>query len=151
MPVLNWQTPSAQLDAQTTLRRLGPRISIEVAVHPTVHKVLLDSGQNVPSPVTGTALVDTGASISAIDIAAASRLGLQTIGKQKLGCAAGATEADTFSFTIRILPNGPNLYCVPGVGADIIGQGIIALIGMDLLGQGVLIVNGTTAAFSWSY
>lgn len=151
MPVLNWQPCGEKTEGPAWLRRYGPRISVEISVHIVVQKALISTGQPVPQPVAGQALIDTGASISAIDISVAKQLGLQPVGKRKLGCAAGATEADTFPFTIQIVPGGPNLNCMPGVGADIKAQGIIALIGMDLIGQGVLIVNGLAATYTWAF
>ena len=142
MPVLDWSYRSKDVPGRHRLAAIGPRVSLEATIHQVLQKQLTDAGADVPSPIPGMGLIDTGATITSIDISVAKRLNLQTVGTRKLGTASGSHDAPLFPFTLRLLPWGFNLNCVPGVGCDIQGQGIIALIGMDILSQCVLIEHG---------
>lgn len=152
MAVLNWhfagQPPAT---AQAALASLGPRVQIQADVHPAVQKSLADANLPIPASVGGLALIDTGATTSAIDIVAASQLELKSVGRKPILTPAGSSEADQFVFTIRLLPWGTTLNCVPGLGASLKEQGIIALIGMDILSQCVLTVNGPGGFFFLSH
>ena len=153
MPILNWHYPgqAPPATAQAALASLGPRVQIQANMHPAVQKSLADANLPIPSPVGGFALIDTGATISAIDIAAAAQLGLKSIGRRPILTPAGPGQADQFVFTIQLLPWGLNLNCVPGLGANLKEQGIVALIGMDILSQCVLTVNGPGGFFFLSH
>lgn len=142
MPVFNWRPTQPNADGQRILSRFGPRIQVEACVHPAAQKSLIVSNQPVPSPVNGFALIDTGATVTAIDEEVARALQLPVIGQTKIGTADGTATASLLPFCLRLLPWGFNMTCVPGISARISNQGIIALIGMDLLSQCVLIVNG---------
>jgi hypothetical protein len=148
MPVFDWVFGTKDIPGQRRLAATGPRISIEATIHPVMQRALTDAGVSMPAPVPGIGLIDTGASITSIDVSVAQRLNLQVVGTRKLGTARGVVDAPLFSFTLRLLPWGFNLNCVPGVGCDIHAQGIIALIGMDLLSQCVLTVHGPMGVVS---
>lgn len=142
MPVYDWVYGGKDVPGQRHLATTGPRISVEAAIHPLLQKTLTDDGADIPPPVPGVALIDTGATIASIDRATAEQLNLQVVGTRKLGTASGPVDAPLFSFSLRLLPWGVNLNCVPGVGCDIGGLGVIALIGMDILTQCMLVVHG---------
>lgn len=142
MPVLDWVFGSQGLTGQAHLATVGPRIQIEATPHRHLQQKMLDSGLSIPPPVVGAGLIDTGASITSIDVSIAAQLRLQQIGTRRIWSATGESIAPLYSFTFRLLPWGFNLDCVAGMGCNIHPQGIIALIGMDLLSQGVLTVHG---------
>ena len=52
-----------------------------------------------------------------------------------------------YAFAIDVGGVG-KLMCPRGIGCDIAGQGIIALIGMDVLVNCILIVNGLDGSFT---
>ena len=149
MPILNWQHPPGI--GQQILANFGPRIQVEVSLHPAAQQALADAGQAIPASVNGAALIDTGATVTAIDHKAATTLGLRTVGRKPILTPAGQSDTDQFSFMICVLPYGLKLNCVPGIGADLDRQGLVALIGMDMLAQCVLTVNGPGGFFFLSH
>lgn len=91
--------------------------------------------------VTATALVDTGATVSAIDEAVAEKLGLQSHGKRPLQSAHGLGHAERFIFRMGIFPDGGTASALPFIFDEIYGfslkgsEHFTALIGMDVLRQ----------------
>jgi len=118
-----------------------------IGVHSAASRFLAAAEKTVPQPVQGIALIDTGASITSIDAKVAERLGLAPTGAIKLGTAGGQTDAPTYAFSFS-LPNLPAFDLANGVGCDLQGQGIIALIGMDLMSGCILIINGPDGSFN---
>jgi hypothetical protein len=152
MPILNWSYPGhAPATAQQLLANQGPRVQVEATVHPAVQKILADANLPIPQPISGSALIDTGASVSALDLVTASQLGLICIGRKPLLTPAGESEANQYCFALRLLPWGLNLTCVAGLGADLKRQGLVALIGMDLLCHCCLTLNGPGGFFFLAY
>lgn len=49
------------------LQHLGPLIGVSIELHPAEVQALRGAGRAIPAPVVGTALVDTGASVTLID------------------------------------------------------------------------------------
>lgn len=57
----------------------GPTVQVTVTVSQDIAAQLTQAGHPVPTPVAGTALIDTGASSTCIDDAIAQQLGLPVI------------------------------------------------------------------------
>ena len=129
---------------------VGPRTQIQVGVHSAVEKALASENKPVPNLEQGLALIDTGASKTSIDLELAKRLGLAPNGSIKLETAGGSQEALTFAFSF-MLPSFPRLDHPRGVGCNLAGQGILALIGMDLLSRCVFILNGPDGSFTLAH
>jgi len=153
MPILNqriqWQVSEDQIaHPAIALRRFGPRLPIQIGVHAAYAKVLQEKEQVVPPPASGIALIDTGATITSVDNSVAEKLELKATGSVKLGTASGPTTASTFAFSFQLqgIPN--NIGITNGVGCDLGGQDLIALIGMDLLANCVFILNGPDGVFT---
>jgi len=102
------------------------------------------------------ALIDTGASVSAVDVVVIQQLGVQPVGVANVWTAGGppqqATYPGRFTFPGSNLPAidfnallGANL---AGQLAGVTGQAIVALIGRDLLQHFVLVYNGPAAMFT---
>lgn len=153
MPVHNFrilqqlQAGQQPVPNQILLRQHMLRVPVLLTMHPNVLQTLTTPA---PTPIAGMGLIDTGASLSSIDDKVAQQLGLQPTGTCKLGTASGVRIASRYPFRMSV-HGSLNLDCVDGVGCDLAGQGIIALIGMDILSQGILIVNGPDATFSFSH
>jgi hypothetical protein len=87
------------------------------------------------------ALVDTGATASAISISIADELQLQSHGKRPLQSAHGLGQAERFFFRIGIYPDQADANSFPYIFDDIFGfcltgsEHFDALIGMDILSQ----------------
>ena len=115
---------------------VGPILDIQIEIPTALAEVLQVANRPIPIPVVGIALVDTGASITSIDVSVATRLGLNPNGVARVGTAGGARQQSTyqarFSFPGTPLPGFEH----PKVlGCDLTGQTvlnhqpIIALIG----------------------
>jgi predicted aspartyl protease len=90
----------------------------------------------------GDALIDTGASICAMDESAAAALGLNPVGQANVGGVGGSKSHNVY--VTKISFPGTNL--TPSewtlVGADLRAQNLLLLIGGDVLRNCVLVYNG---------
>ena len=146
MPVHNHFVvdPQTRLPSGPALAEHGPRLQVEISLHPTLVQHLQTQGQAVPAPVIGAALIDTGATISAVDTTLVVQpLQIQPIGSVQVGTAGGPQTQHqypaSFGFPGTRLP-GINFNFV--IGCNLTGQGIIALIGRDVLRHFVMVYNG---------
>ena len=140
MPNFNWnwhQYTSPQL----ALANCGPQVSVTISAHPAIEGLLRKQNLAIPSPVTGTAVFDTGDTVTSIDIASANKLGLLQMGSATVGTAAGKQSVPTFAFHVD-LGRGLALPVVVGLGCDLSAPDTIALIGMDIIAKSIFIVNG---------
>jgi len=137
----------------------GPVLSVQIEVPTILANQLQQTGQPAPAPVSGFALIDTGASLSAVDATVIQQLGVQAVGVAAVGTAAGpqqqATYPARFTFPGSNLPAidfsqilGSNLTGQIVAGT---GQPLIALFGRDILQHFILIYNGPGATFSLAY
>jgi len=90
-----YRTPEA-------LRLLGPVIRAHWMVPDNVAASLKARGREVPGPVHGEMLVDTGASTTCITRAVADELGLQPIGVKKTMGSAGVHENELFTAKLSL-------------------------------------------------
>jgi hypothetical protein len=102
-----------------------------------------------PSPVSdltgeaGTALIDTGSTVSGVALRTAVSLGLKRRGRLPLGSAQGLWDAERYAFRIGVSPDysPPGRPSFPFVFDEVIGIELPdafefdALLGMDVLGQ----------------
>lgn len=138
------------------LAQLGPIFQVQVAIPTPLEQLLTSQNQQVPLPVSGIALIDTGATRSAVDTQAISALGLSQIGVVPLGTAQGPTQAPLFPARFIIAAGTPaqiviEFSSVVGVNLDgqvILGQNVIALIGRDVLSRCIFVYNGTLGEYT---
>jgi predicted aspartyl protease len=106
-------------------------------------------GLPVVAPVTGMALIDTGASTTCIDDAAAQSLGLPIVDVATMSSASHASsQANIYPISIEIL-GLPIIINVPSaMGAALAPQGLLLLIGRDFLRRCTLFYNGVTGEFT---
>ena len=154
MPILNHRFRGRTLEGEPVpsrlgLQRFGPRVPVLVGVHSATAKSRQESEGEIPVPIQGEGLIDTGASITSVDLSVATKLGLAVTGTCKLGTAGGPQEAPTYAFRFN-LSRMLELDCPQGVGCDLQGQGIILLIGMDLLSRCLFVMNGPDGSFTLS-
>jgi predicted aspartyl protease len=134
---------------QVALRERGPVVQISITVEENIAKTLAQQGQPVPTPKTGWALIDTGASITCIDDAAAQELGLPVIDVVPMCSASHAnTEQNVYPVQITIPGLWFNLQAPRAVGAALAPQGLILLIGRDVLQVCTLFHNGPAGEIS---
>jgi len=134
MPIYEVQMPP------DGLRRVGPIFPIEVSLPQTLVDHLTKQGIPIPPSIKGNALVDSGASISAVDLSVISSLQINPVGVATVLTTTGPVQQNLF----------PARFIIPGlvidfsavIGADLRPQGIIALIGRDLLSRLMMIYHG---------
>lgn len=148
MPYNHFCTDGTPAPPRNVLISSGPCIQVEIALHPTLAQHLQAQGQPVPAPVTGVGLIDTGASLSAIDHSVVQSLQLAPIGTLNVGGVAGPNQHLKYPAAFRFpSPTFPGINFNFVLGANIIGQGIVALIGRDVLTHFVLVYNGVLGQY----
>jgi hypothetical protein len=68
-----------QLAPPVALQQRGPVVQVSLTVEENIAKAVVQQGKQLPAPITGFALIDTGASVTCIDDESAQRLGLPVI------------------------------------------------------------------------
>jgi predicted aspartyl protease len=130
----------------------GPLIQVSVGVMPVLTKEMAQEGIAVPSPITGQALIDTGASNTCIDAEIAAKIGAPVIDKVTMHSASHAsTEANIYPVHFDIIGLGVGRNVPRCMGAALQSQGIIMLIGRDALVDCNLFYNGLTGSFTFSF
>ena len=134
----------------------GPIVLVQIEVPLALAEQLQKTGQPVPPPVVGVALIDTGAGVSGIDTTVIEQLQVQPVGQQMIGGVTGAKLRS--KYPARFTFPGTNLpdmnfgelveseisnFSVPGAPGP-----PIALIGRDILHHFVLIYNGPNGTFT---
>ena len=133
----------------------GPVLQVYVEV-PTATAGTLDiTQQPIPGPIHGLALIDTGASISAIQKDVAEELGLQSSGVREI--ITRTRKSRYRCFQLEFLSRAPRLRQlglprVAGVNLPRQATGtslhLIMLVGRDILKDFLFAYNGTTGRWS---
>jgi hypothetical protein len=134
----------------------GPIITAYVSVSAARHAALVAAGQQIPTPVRIQALLDTGASHTAVD-PTLTALNLTPTGTALVNTpTTGATPQAVDQYDVGMFipsPNGDPLFnqTLPVTASELVaGQGFHALIGRDILSQCVFVYNGS-GFFTLSY
>jgi len=157
MPILHIQlgaqakTPdgkTVELHPAIALHQRGPILQVTVTIEANAGKGLVAQGKSLPTPESGLALIDTGATGTCIDDAVAQKLGLPVIDVAKMTSATHKDqECKVYPVQIAIPPalilNSPRT-----IGAALAPQGLLVLIGRDVLRNCTLFYNGPTGQFT---
>ena len=128
----------------------GPRVQVAIGVPSAIAQALLEKGEALPPPVLGDALIDTGASISCIDIEAALALQLPEVGKAVMQSASHANhETSLYPFRISLQGMPIEFGTERAMGAQLKNQGLVAPIGRDILASSILFYNGITGEITF--
>jgi predicted aspartyl protease len=112
---------------------------------------LLQQGQTLPTPEAGLALIDTGASGTCIDEAAAQRLGLPVVDVATIASAShSAIQQNVYPIQIEVIGLPITISAPRAIGAPLAAQGLLVLIGRDVLQHCTLFYNGITGSFTLS-
>jgi len=135
------------------LLRNGPVLPVEIAVPSALSRFLSARNQQIPGPVAGFALIDTGATRSCVDNQVISSLNVNPIGITTLGTARGRSQHHLYPAKFSFPAMRFEIEFGSVVGVDLSGQGvgkmqIIALIGRDVLSRCILIYHGIKGSFS---
>ncbi len=133
------------------LQNRGPIVPVSISIGDQQRVALVAAGREAPAPVTGLALIDTGATLTCIGTQAAQQAGLPTVGTGSMMSATQASvQVPMYAAKIDIQGfvaiNTAQAYGSPALD----GQGIIALIGRDVLSKCILNYNGPEATFTLS-
>jgi predicted aspartyl protease len=127
----------------------GPKIAIEIGVPTVLAEFLARSGLPVPATRTGFALIDTGASITAVDEEVVASLGFQPIGQMKLATPSRSMPAWLYAARLTCSERAvPVLEVLDIVGCTLQPQGFIALLGRNFLRKVVLHYDGPAGFFT---
>jgi len=135
----------------------GPIIQVQVEIPPVLAESLQKASTPIPNPVEGFAVIDTGASITAIDDTIFTQLGINPNGIAMVGTAGGSRQQSTYPVRLTFPGTGiPGVNHAKALGCDLTGQlvlrnkRLIALIGRDIPQRFILIYNGSAGMFSLS-
>jgi len=133
----------------SSLQLDGPRIAIEIGVPTVLAKFLVRSGLPVPAARRGFALIDTGASITAVDEEVVASLGIQPIGQMKLSTPSQSRPAWLYAARLTCSAVAvPVVEILDIVGCTLQPQGFIALLGRNFLRKVVLVYDGPGGFFT---
>jgi len=159
MPVYNSlaleNVPGGQQITHAVLASNGPVLDVSVSIPQALANLYARQQIPLPSPITGIALIDTGATRSCVHGPIMGQLGVNPIGIVTSGTAAGPSPHNLFPahFTFPAAGIDLDFSAVVGVnlsGQIINGQQLIALIGRDVLSRGILVYNGPLGAFTFA-
>lgn len=125
------------------LQQRGPVVTATIAVSAAVEQVLRRAGVPVPPPVPVTALIDTGAAVSAVDRGTAERLGLLPVGEMLLSTPTGPARVPRYLVRIMLT----NLVVLETTVVEVQMRdedNVSVVLGRDVLSTAVFIYVGYT-------
>jgi predicted aspartyl protease len=142
---------TVQIPPPFALQQRGPCLQASVSVAQSIAAQLIQQGLPVPPPITGWALIDTGASSTCIDDAAAQQLKLPVVDVVTMSSASHASsQANVYPILIDIAGLPIPINAPQTIGATLAAQGLLLLIGRDVLQHCTLFYNGTTGEITLS-
>lgn len=138
-----------QLISPKILAQNGPIINVIISIPQALAEIYTKQNEQVPTPITGFGLIDTGATKSCVHDDVMKNLGVNPIGVVTSGTAAGQVQHFLYPAHFNFPAAGFDVDFSSVVGVDLTGQdNIIALIGRDLLAMGIFVYNGHTGSFT---
>jgi hypothetical protein len=132
-----------------TLAVDGPLVDITLWLVASARQALTTQGNSVPTAVPGTAMIDTGASMTVVQQGLLGPLGLHPVSSAAVNTPTSQGVACPLYAVQLALPNG--FIEVNVLEAPLQGQNIQALIGRDVLRHGVLIYEGHSGHFTLAF
>ncbi|HET6883282.1 MAG TPA: aspartyl protease family protein [Pirellulales bacterium] len=136
----------------------GPLVNIAIGTSSARMQALRAAGASVPTPASCRGLVDTGASVSAIDRQIAQQLGLAPTGFTLIHTPSTGVQphvAAQFDISLAIMMDNQHLHMLPVsflvIESDLSTQGFGALIGRDVLALGLLMYHGHAGIMSLAF
>jgi hypothetical protein len=139
------------------IERAGPIVRVGVGVSQARRDLLSAAGQNPPLLQSANALVDTGASSSAIDPSILSPLGLKPVSIAPVHTpSTGDQPAMAYIYDVSIwLVDSRTQYVLeksfPVICTSLKTQGIDMLLGRDMLGECLLVYDGIDRRFTLAF
>jgi predicted aspartyl protease len=138
-----------QVPPATALQLRGPILQVSLTIEQSAGKGLVAQGKAVPTPMSGLALIDTGASNTCVDEQAAKNLGLPVIDVANMQSASHEKHFCNV-YPVQIITPIVTLNAPRAMGAALASQGLLVLIGRDVLQNCNLFYNGPAGQFTLS-
>ena len=138
------------------LHRIGPIVKVEIRIPQSLQRRLAETGQPIPPPIFGIAVIDTGASITGVEEKVLNNLKIQPIGRVNLHTPSGPTTTYLYPVGLTLNPGSSNplnfdfgaMASVSLGQLPVPGGQLIALLGRDFLSRCVFIYHGPQARFT---
>ena len=154
MPVFSrhWDPNVTKKTLHDGLAERGPSIEIEIHIPDMLRDLLIRNNLEVPAPFKSTALIDTGASLTAVEQNIFRDFGLGPHAPVWVGTPNGGEWRLIYVCKLTF-PNSPILEIplMPVVGCDMTGFGHAALIGRDILKSYLLVYNGVEGLWTLAF
>ena len=124
---------------------------VRIGVSEPAANLLRQEGKPVPNPVEVTALIDTGASGTAVKPEVIRQLQLTPRGVTNIATPSSAAHPCNVYDVSLTFANGVVVPVITVIEVPLEGQVIQGLIGRDVLAHGILIYSGYTNTFSLSF
>lgn len=130
------------------LRSKGALVDIRIGNATLIANQMKIEGKQVPEPKAIVAMIDTGASISAIDSSVAASLGLQQTGSVQVGGVGGMSQQPVFAASLEF--TDPKIAYDPLSlsGSSLGAPDFQMLIGRNILCQMILTYDGAQGRFT---
>lgn len=130
------------------LRKRGAIMPVQIGIPSSLAAQMTAQGQTPPPPEEIMALVDTGASITAINVTVAQRLGLPVTGSIQIGGATGVADQPLYAALFRLPDPFVEWDPMTLAGANLSGTPFDILIGRNVLCSMTLSYDGKSGRFS---
>ena len=128
---------------------------VVLGVPEQLEALLRKQGKPVPAPVSGVALIDTGASLSMVDSSAIEQLRVSPVGSVTLGTAGGTSQSALYPIRLAIVvpPNPPVVAASMAqiAAGPLRQQGLLCLLGRDLLQHALFVYDGVSGRFTIAF
>ena len=132
----------------SNLRSVGPILDVQIAPNKALVTALLEAGESVPSPLTVSAMLDTGATSSVVKEGIVQELGLLPVGITGINTPSSHNVL-CYQYFIRLVLQIPEQsavfldYETVFIEAPMPGHNIQVLLGRDFLSMCNLLYDGT--------
>jgi len=138
-----------QVPPARALQLRGPILQVSLTIEQSAGKGLVAQGKTVPTPRSGLALIDTGASNTCVDEQTAKDLGLPVIDVANMQSASHEKHSCNV-YPVQIITPIVTLNAPRAMGAALASQGLLVLVGRDVLQNCNLFYNGPAGQFTLS-
>lgn len=133
--------------AAEALRASGPIVTVHVGPASQVEARVRSEGGRPAGAVAVQALIDTGASITAINVSRGTEIGLLQTGVAQIGGVGGLSQQPVFAAALHFDDPFITYDPIEIVGANMGGSGFDVLIGRNILCQMILTYDGRSGTF----
>lgn len=130
------------------LREEGALLQVTVGQPKDVADSLRSQGKPVPDPVSAMAMIDTGASITAVDQELAQKLGLVQTGAAPIAGVTGVQNQPIYAANLALANPSVALDPWKMIGSPLNIQNFQVLLGRDFLEQLTLVYDGSSGNFT---